>query len=522
MHNTALCVPPPDALLDRFAAEGALPAPRKQFGAIVDRRDAAAPRAADPARGREPRATGSSRTARRGSASRCSAPLHNRERCDGCGYCILGCAYNRKRHAVFAFLEDAVRAGLRIVTRAKVDSLRREGGRLDRARPGVLGARAPRRARGRRAAHAGAPAPEPDSDRAHDRPLAAAPPVRAGRGDLRRSRRRAPRSSPVRARRRRRCVPRRTPRRVPLHGVGAPGPATTAAFVPGPAGPGRRRACARYRHLAPAGVLLHDELPSRVTRTASGRPRIHAWPRGDDEASLRRGIAQLARALVRGRRARRDLALHAHPDARSREADLAKLAAARFRPYDVMLTSVHPHASVPMGRVRRRPRPSRRIAPRRARPLRRGRLRDPVVDRRPAAGDDHGVRDRDRGGRGRRGPPVTRRLRRRVRHRRSAAERAPRAPRARACRDRAAARPGRRFRRRSRPCRTSRASSGSPICSSSGTTRPRRSTAGRRCGASSSSSGAQSARGRSSRADDRLGREATTRSRPRSFRARSG
>jgi choline dehydrogenase-like flavoprotein len=34
---------------------------------------------------------------------------------------------------------------------------------------------------------------------------------------------------------------------------------------------------------------------------------------------------------------------------------LAKLCAARFRPYDVMLTSVHPHASVPMGPTERDP-----------------------------------------------------------------------------------------------------------------------------------------------------------------------
>ena len=37
------------------------------------------------------------------------------------------------------------------------------------------------------------------------------------------------------------------------------------------------------------------------------------------------------------------------------ERDLPKLDAARFRPYDVMLTSVHPHASVPMGPSNRHP-----------------------------------------------------------------------------------------------------------------------------------------------------------------------
>ena len=48
VHNTALCVPPPAALLDRFAESGALPVPRGHFDAIVDSGDAPPPRATDP------------------------------------------------------------------------------------------------------------------------------------------------------------------------------------------------------------------------------------------------------------------------------------------------------------------------------------------------------------------------------------------------------------------------------------------------------------------------------------------
>ena len=127
VHNTALCVPPPAALLDRFAASGALPAPRRHFDAIVDsvmRRLRAQPiRLEDVNRSNRLLEAGATRL-----GFAVLSPQHNRERCDGCGYCILGCAYNRKRHAVFAFLEDAVRAGLRIVTRARVQTLRRESG----------------------------------------------------------------------------------------------------------------------------------------------------------------------------------------------------------------------------------------------------------------------------------------------------------------------------------------------------------------------------------------------------------
>ena len=160
---------------------------------------------------------------------------------------------------------------------------------------------------------------------------------------------------------------------------------------------------------------------------------------------MRRGIAELARIwFAAGARA------VISPYARIPVLDLRgrprrSSHRARLRPYDLVLTSVHPHASVPIGRTDAAPRPPRRRAPRRARPLRRGRLRDPGVDRRSAAGDDHGVRDRDRGGRARRGAPVTGRAgpTQGASFDSSPPERAPRAPRARPSRDRAAARPGR-------------------------------------------------------------------------------
>jgi choline dehydrogenase-like flavoprotein len=110
----------------------------------------------------------------------------------------------------------------------------------------------------------------------------------------------------------------------------------------------------RWRNLAAAGVLLHDELPSRVKAGPGGRPRIFAWPRGEDAAALRRGIAELARIwFLAGARA--VISPYTRLPVLQSEADLAKLDSARFRPYDVMLTSVHPHASVPMGRSDRHP-----------------------------------------------------------------------------------------------------------------------------------------------------------------------
>ena len=68
---------------------------------------------------------------------------HNRTDCLGCGYCTLGCAYDRKGDALGTFLADASRNGARIVPETRVERiLTRNGeaigieGRLRRARDG--------------------------------------------------------------------------------------------------------------------------------------------------------------------------------------------------------------------------------------------------------------------------------------------------------------------------------------------------------------------------------------------------
>jgi choline dehydrogenase-like flavoprotein len=350
VHNTALCVPPPDALLDRFAAAGSLPAPRKQFGAIVDgvmRRLRAQPmRREDMNRSNLLLEAGA-----REIGLPVLTPLHNRERCDGCGYCILGCAYNRKRHAAFAYLEDAVRAGLRIVTRAAARELRREGGRWVVRGPGFT-------VRAKRVVLAAGALRTPAlllanrlGSRAVGRSLRLHPfaPVAGVFDDVVDAHRGIPQSALV------------VGDGAFLEGgrggylfmAGAAGPATTAAFLSGPAGQAGKT-MKLYRHLAAAGVLLHDELPSRVSADGAGRPRIRAWPRGEDEAAMRRGIARLAE-LWFAAGARAVLVPYTRLPPLESRADVAKLSGARFRPYDVLLTSVHPHASVPIGRDERAP-----------------------------------------------------------------------------------------------------------------------------------------------------------------------
>src|SRR5690606_33644562 len=50
--------------------------------------------------------------------------LHNRAECSGCGYCMIGCAYNRKHNAALALLPRAIARGARILADARVMAIR--------------------------------------------------------------------------------------------------------------------------------------------------------------------------------------------------------------------------------------------------------------------------------------------------------------------------------------------------------------------------------------------------------------
>jgi choline dehydrogenase-like flavoprotein len=55
---------------------------------------------------------------------------HNRTDCLGCGYCAIGCAYDRKGDALTTYLAAASKAGARIVPDVHVDRVKHEGGQV--------------------------------------------------------------------------------------------------------------------------------------------------------------------------------------------------------------------------------------------------------------------------------------------------------------------------------------------------------------------------------------------------------
>lgn len=50
-------------------------------------------------------------------------PHHNRIECSGCGYCMLGCAYDRKNNAALTYVPRAIAAGARILADAAVERI---------------------------------------------------------------------------------------------------------------------------------------------------------------------------------------------------------------------------------------------------------------------------------------------------------------------------------------------------------------------------------------------------------------
>ena len=55
---------------------------------------------------------------------------HNRKDCVGCGYCMLGCPYERHQSVDMNYVPQALNAGCRLYTRCRVEEVLTEGGKL--------------------------------------------------------------------------------------------------------------------------------------------------------------------------------------------------------------------------------------------------------------------------------------------------------------------------------------------------------------------------------------------------------
>jgi choline dehydrogenase-like flavoprotein len=358
LHNTGLVFTPPEAILRRWRDDhGFELAPDD-----VDRRvshvlESLGANPIPPSRINE-----NNETLRRGAEALGWSHLvamHNRVECSGCGYCMLGCAYNRKTDSTFGFLPAAIEAGASVLSDASVVRIDGEAG----ARRVVCELRDASGAPTGRLAMVEAPVVIVAGG-ALDSPALL---LRSGLGGPRvgRGLRLHPAASVSATFRDPVIAWRGLPQSVIVdefaafqrNGHGGWLVLASAANVPGLAAvvmPGigavHRERMRALGHTASASVLLHDETEGRVRAGPDGRPRASYWPHAADRAELERGIASLARLYLAAGALRVHLPYAGTPSVQS-EAELRSvMERARSQRYRIALNSVHPQSSLPMGR----------------------------------------------------------------------------------------------------------------------------------------------------------------------------
>jgi choline dehydrogenase-like flavoprotein len=293
-------------------------------------------------------------------------PAHNRLDCCGCGYCILGCAYNRKQSALVTWLPRALAAGARVVADATAVSLE-----VRRPWKRVVARLADRAGRpGRRRLVAEAPVIVVAAGAVDTAVLLLRSGLRGSSGGVGRTLRLHP-SAPVGALfdnvlDAHRGIPQsviveefarffETGRDGFLVLPVAAPPGLAATLLPGIGGP-HLRLMREYRHIASAAVLLHDETCGRVRPRLldGGRPRIDYWPDAADAEALKEGVRRIAEIYLAAGAREVILPFLGSPPVRMRDALDRSVKAGRVEPFRVTLSSVHPQGTCPLGTDPRR------------------------------------------------------------------------------------------------------------------------------------------------------------------------
>jgi choline dehydrogenase-like flavoprotein len=357
LHNTGLVVPPPDGILDRWREESGLPLEPEAAGRYAT--EAIETLAAT--RIPEADVNASNEALRRGCEVlgwRTRIPLHNRAVCSGCGYCMLGCAYNRKFNASLTMLPAAAAGGAKLVVQAEA---RRITGPAGARRVECRVAGDAERGAGRTftveaeavVVAAGAvdtPALLKRSGLGNDRVgeglrLHPAPLVGGTFPGTVAAWRGLPQSVLVEEF----ASFMRDGRGGFMILALAAWPGLAGTLVPG-LGPEHRARMRALDRTATAAVLLHDEGAGRVGIARDGRPRVRYWPDRRDTVELRRGIEALARIYLAAGADAVHLPLAGAPPAET-EGALQRILVRHWdpRPHRLTLNSVHPQGSCALG-----------------------------------------------------------------------------------------------------------------------------------------------------------------------------
>ena len=347
LHNTGLVVPPPTGVLLRWAEHG-LAYTAAGINAAADHVQKTL-RAVPVVESRINRNNALLRSGAGALGHNYFIAQHNRLECSGCGYCMLGCAYNRKVNAAGAFLKTAVANGLTVIANT---SVQRFSGSRDHFVVHGSSAAGAVRVRCRRIVVAASAIETPVLLR------------RSGaRSGAIGSRLRLHPSAIVYARFAERVEAwRGVPQAVLVNAFAsfehdgrggflllcnpANVPALVAVTAPG-TGKQHHDLVGSYENLASAVVLVHDESHGRVVERG-GRPVANYWLDENDRKTMWRGIHELARIYFAAGARAVYLPFDEGRACLEHELDL-RMANARIEPHRLAMSSVHPQGSCPIG-----------------------------------------------------------------------------------------------------------------------------------------------------------------------------
>ncbi|HSM35078.1 MAG TPA: GMC family oxidoreductase [Longimicrobiales bacterium] len=356
LHNTGLVVPAPPGILARWRGEHGLPWSDDALAAETERVLSALGATPVP----EEHINPFNRALQQGAHAlgwSAFVARHNRVECSGCGYCMVGCAYNRKTNAAFAFVAPAVAAGGRVLADARAIRVREErdgwrvrgelldgGGRPTgrsfeaRARIVILACGAIDTPVLLRLSGLGGDGVG-EGLRLHPAPLLTGvfdEDIRAWRG--------LPQAVLVDEF----ASFHRDGRGGFLLLASNAGPAMTAALQQG-LGEDHRRSMEAYAHAGTAAVLLHDETAGRVSTAAGGRPRVQYRLAPGDQRELRRGMYALGRLLFAAGARELRLPGQGGDSVRDDEGLRGAIGGLSLAPHRVRLDSVHPQGTCAIG-----------------------------------------------------------------------------------------------------------------------------------------------------------------------------
>lgn len=103
-----------------------------------------------------------------------------------------------------------------------------------------------------------------------------------------------------------------------------------------------------YPRMAACGAMVHDETKGDVSVSSNGKPVISYFPEGEDKKYLMHGIKTMAKIYFAAG-AKKVILPYAKPEIIERESELSVVDEHGIVPHDILMASVHPQSSCPMG-----------------------------------------------------------------------------------------------------------------------------------------------------------------------------